>query len=507
MVEPVTTRRDFLSLLTSVAVLPVAAVSCGRGPAGLSVSPVKGPLHYASLADVAELIAARELRSIDLTQQLLDRIAAVDGRLQSYVTVMTDRAIASARRADAEIRAGRYRGPLHGVPIGVKDLCHTRGVRTMAGTKVLADFVPDFDATVVARLEAAGAIILGKLVLCEGAFGPYFPGLQVPANPWDASRWSGVSSSGSGVATAAGLCFASVATDTGGSIRYPAAANGCVGLKPTYGRVSRYGVFALAASMDHVGPMTRTVEDAAIVFEAMAGPDPYDPTSLPDPVPAVRADLGRGIAGLRVGFDRRYATDNVDPDVATAMDDVIAELTRLGATVVTVSMPDVSQVGRAWLDLCAVEALAAHAKTFPGRASEYGPGLRAVLESGQRVTPAALAAAAKVRSEVSASLERMLNTVDCVVCPSMANTARVKEADPYDEETEASWSQQVRNDVHTQPFNFSGSPTLSMPCGFSVDGLPLSVQFVGRRLSESVLCRVGHAYERATNWHVKHPAV
>jgi len=326
-------------------------------------------------------------------------------------------------------------------------------------------------------------------------------------NPWDATRWSGVSSSGSGVATAAGLCFGSVGTDTGGSIRYPSAANGCVGLKPTYGRVSRYGVFALAASMDHVGPMTRTVEDAAIMFEAMAGPDPEDPSSLPDPVPPVRAELGRGIAGLRIGFDRRYATDNVDADVARAMDDVLAELTRLGATVVAVTMPDVSKVGDAWIDLCVVEALAANAKTFPSRASEYGPGLRAALERGQRLTRESLAAAAKVRSEVSASVERMLNTVDCLVCPSMANSARVKEADPFDEETDESWSRQVRNDIHTQPFNFSGSPTLSVPCGFSADGLPLSVQFVGRRLSESVLCRIGHAYEQATHWHSKHPAI
>jgi amidase len=271
--------------------------------------------------------------------------------------------------------------------------------------------------------------------------------------------------------------------------------------------VSRHGVFALAASMDHVGPMTRTVEDAAIMFEAMAGADPHDPTSLPDPVPAVRAELGRGIAGLRLGFDRRYATDNVDPDVAKAMDDVLGELTRLGATVVTVEMPDVSQAGRAWLDLCAVEALAAHAQTFPGRASEYGPGLRAALESGRRLTAAALAAAAKVRADVAASLERMLSTVDCLVCPSMANSARVKEADPFDEETDESWSAQVRNDIHTQPFNFSGSPTLSVPCGFSADGLPLSVQLVGRRLSESVLCRIGHAYEQATPWHSKHPAI
>ncbi len=492
------TRRDLLSRLAGAAALPFASVSFARA---------QDSLHYSSLVDVAKLIAGRELQSMALTRRMLDRIAAVDGRLQSYVTVMADQAVASARRADAEIRAGRYRGPLHGVPIAVKDLCYTRGVRTMAGSRLLANFVPDFDATVVTRLETAGAVILGKLVLCEGAFGPYFPGLQVPVNPWDATRWSGVSSSGCGVATAAGLCFASVATDTGGSIRYPSATNGCVGLKPTYGRVSRYGVFGLAASMDHIGPMTRTVEDAAIMFEAMAGPDPHDSTSLPDAVPAVRAELRRGIAGLRVGFDCRYATENVDNDVAKAMDDVLAELTRQGATVVTVAMPDVSKVGSAWLELCCVEALAAHAKTFPDRAGEYGPGFRAALESGQRVTPAALATAVKLRSEISASLERMLSTVDCFVCPSMANSARVRESNPFDEETDESWSQQVRNDIHTQPFNFSGSPTLSVPCGFSADGLPLSVQFVGRRLSEAVLCRVGHAYEQATRWHLQHPVI
>ena len=422
MGKPGLTRRDLLARLAGAAALPVAAVSCGRGPAGSSVSQVKNRCTTRVWRTSAKLIAARELQSIDLTQQLLDRIAAVDGRLQSYVTVMTDQAIASARRADAEIRAGRYRGPLHGVPIAVKDLCYTRGVRTMAGTKVLADFVPDFDATVVARLEAAGAVILGKLVLCEGAFGPYFPGFQVPVNPWDATRWSGVSSSGSGVATAAGLCFASVGTDTGGSIRYPSAANGCVGLKPTYGRVSRYGVFALAASMDHVGPMTRTVEDAAIMFEAMAGPDPHDPTSLPDPVPAVRAELGRGIAGLRVGFDRRYATDNVDPDVAKAMDDVLAELTRLGATVVTVTMPDVSKVGSAWLDLVCGGGACRPCEDV----SEPGQRVRTGVSRCARVWSASHPCGAGRGRESSIRSLRvnraMLNTVDCLVCPSMANS-------------------------------------------------------------------------------------
>lgn len=252
--------------------------------------------HYASLSNIARLIEAREVSPVDVTRQLLDRIAALDGGLYSYVTVMPEHALASARRAEAEIRGGRYRGPLHGIPIGVKDLCFTRGVPTSAGTKVLSDFVPDFDATVVSRLEAAGAIILGKLTLCEGAWAPYHPDLDVPVNPWDATRWSGVSSSGSGVATTAGLCVASIGTDTGGSIRYPSAANGCVGLKPTYGRVSRYGVIPLAESLDHVGPMARTVEDAAIMYEAMAGFDADDPTSLADPVGPVRSELARGIA-------------------------------------------------------------------------------------------------------------------------------------------------------------------------------------------------------------------
>jgi amidase len=504
MKEPVVTRRDLLAGLAGVAALPAAATAYGRSAAA---SQITGPLHYASLADVAGLIAKQEIRSADLTRQILDRIATVDGHLQSYVTVTAEQALASARRADDEIRAGRYRGPLHGVPIGVKDLCYTRGVRTMAGTKVFADFVPDYDATVVARLEAAGAVILGKQVLCEGAYGPYFPGYRVPVNPWDATRWSGVSSSGSGVATAAGLCFASVGTDTGGSIRYPSAANGCVGLKPTYGRVSRYGVFALAPSMDHIGPMTRTVEDAAILFETMAGADPLDPTSLPDPVPAVRSGLRQGVAGLRIGFDRRYATANVDDDVAAAMDEVLATLTRLGASVVAVTMPDVSQVGNAWFELCFAEMLAVHATTFPSRAGDYGPGLRVVLESGQRQESAKFAAANRLRTEVSASIDSVLDTVDCLLCPSMSNSARAKETDPFDEDTVETWSALVRNDVHTQPFNFSGSPTLSVPCGFSADGLPLSVQFVGRRLSEAMLCRIGHVYEQATSWHLKHPVV
>lgn len=337
--------------------------------------------------------------------------------------------------------------------------------------------------------------------------GPYHPESKVPVNPWDPTRWSGVSSSGSGVATAAGLCFASIGTDTGGSIRYPSAVNGCVGLKPTYGRVSRYGVFPLAESLDHVGPIARTVEDTAILFEAMAGFDAKDPTSRPEPVQPVRVELRRGIAGLRLGFDRRYSTENVEPYLASAIEAVLDELTDLGAEVVEVAMPDVSTVAAAWWDLSTAEAAAFHAETYASRASDYGPGFRAVLDYGLGVSGVAYANAAKVRAEFTGRLAQILGEVDCIVCPSMSNAARLKLPDPYRPDSDSDWAQLVLNDVHTKPFNFSGSPTLSVPCGFSRDGLPFSVQFVGSSLSEATICRIGHAYEQATRWHTTHPSV
>ena len=235
---------------------------------------------------IGRLIASRAVSPVALTRHMLDRIRTVDATLKSYATVMEDQAMAAATAAERDINAGKYRGPLHGVPIAVKDLCYTRGVRTMGGTRVLRDFVPDQDGTVVAKLHAAGAILLGKLNLTEGAMGGYNPELRIPLNPWNQARWPGVSSSGSGVATAAGLCFAAIGTDTGGSIRFPSSANGLVGLKPTYGRVSRHGVLALSPSLDHVGPMARNVADVAILFDTIAGPDPLDATSLADSPPS-----------------------------------------------------------------------------------------------------------------------------------------------------------------------------------------------------------------------------
>ena len=314
------------------------------------------------------MIESKQISPVELTQMMLDRISAVDGRLKSYATVMADRARAAARRAEQELAAGSYRGPLHGIPpIAVKDLCYTKGVRTMGGLGVLADFVPDHDATVVSKLEEAGAIILGKLNLTEGAYLSYHPDFDIPVNPWGEELWAGVSSSGSGVATAAGLCFASLGTDTGGSIRFPAMANGIVGLKPTYGRVSRYGVLPLAESLDHVGPMARRTGDAAVVFEAIAGSDPHDSTSLPEPVPRMLAELERGVDDVRIGFDRKYSTEGVDSSLAASIQGALGQLERLGARIVDVTMPEPPGVLRTIIDS---EAHALHEAYYPSRADE-----------------------------------------------------------------------------------------------------------------------------------------
>src|SRR3984957_5581500 len=271
-------------------------------------------LHFLDLTEMSRRIHSREISPVEATKGLLARIERLDGQLRSYAYVMAEAALLHARAAEAEILRGEIRGPLHGVPIAVKDLCWTQGVPTAAGTTIYKDFRPTEDATVVRKLYAAGAIILGKLQLTEGAWAEHHPQIPPPVNPWNAAHWSGASSSGSGVATAAGLCYGSLGSDTGGSIRFPCAANGVTGIKPTWGRVSRYGVFELAATLDHIGPMTRSAADAAAMLAAIAGPDVNDPTALQAAGPNYMADLGGGLRGVRVGVDAAWisaATDAV----------------------------------------------------------------------------------------------------------------------------------------------------------------------------------------------------
>ena len=466
---------------------------------------------YLSLHETARRIAAREVSPVDLTREMLARIAAVDPVLKSYATVMADGAMADAQIAAREIAAGRYRGPLHGVPIGIKDLCWTKGVRTMGGLAVRRSFVPQEDATVVTRLRAAGAVVLGKLNLSEGAAAGYNPAMDVPLNPWNHDRWPGLSSSGSGVAVAAGLCFGAVGTDTGGSIRMPSSANGVVGLKPTYGRVSRYGVMAMADSLDHVGPLAREVTDAALMFDAMAGHDPRDPTSLDAPPANAAKALGGGVRGLRIGLDRDYAFRGIDAGEVRALEAALKVLESQGARIVEVRMPDVSDAPQYWSVICSHEMAAAHAATFPVRAAEYGPYLRAMLADGAAVTPEQLAAARRRQAALTAQMDELLASIDVLAGPTSDSPAwpitHALQVGPLPDYHRAWGAAQPRSAEFTMPMDLAGVPAICLPCGFSPEGLPYSLQFTGRRLSEAMLCRVAFAYEQATDWRRRHPPV
>ena len=462
------------------------------------------PLHFRTITDISAAIAAKQVSPVEITIAMLDRINELDAHLKSYATVMADAAMAAAEKAEQEIDAGVYRGPLQGVPIAVKDLCFTEGVRTMGAAKVLTDHVPEYDATVIAKLKAAGAVLLGKLNLTEGAMGGYNPAFDIPKNPWNPDRWTGSSSSGSGVATAAGLCFGSLGSDTGGSIRFPAAACGIVGLKPTWGRVSRYGVLALAVSMDHVGPMTRSVADAAVMLEVIAGPDPNDPTALPDPVPNMRAGIGQDLKAIRIGFDENYATNDIDPELADAVRAGVTVLADQGAEIVAVELPDVDPFVAAWPVLCATEAVTAHAAFYPSQRDAYGPWFRGWLDMGAKVTGAEYVSANKLRAACTGHLRTVFEGIDVLVCPSMSALPHAVTPEtlygPYE-------PRDPKFQRFTVPFDYNGAPTLSLPCGINSEGLPLSIQFVGKHLAEPLLCRVGDAYERATPWHDRHPDV
>ena len=463
------------------------------------------PLHFKTITEVAELIKAKHISPVEVTTAILDRIDQLDSRLKSYATVIADHAMGAARKAESEIIAGTYRGPLHGVPVAVKDLCFTEGVRTMGGTQALAEHVPDFDSTVVAKLESAGAVLLGKLNLTEGAMGGYNPRFQIPINPWNAERFAGASSSGSGVATAAGLCFGSLGSDTGGSIRFPAAHCGTVGLKPTWGRVSRYGVLALAESLDHVGPLTRSSTDAGIVLEAISGFDPEDPTSLPDPVPNMLEGIDKGVAGVRVGLDLQYATKGVDSELAEAVLAGVKVLEDLGTEIVEIQLPDIDPYVAAWPTLCSAEAVAAHEATYPSRRDDYGPWFLGWLDKGAKVTGAEYAKANNLRAACTGHFRRAFEGIDVLVCPSTS-------APPYPVTLEGLYGPmpESRDPIFqrfTAPFDYNGAPTLSVPCGFNSEGLPLSIQWIGKHLSEPLLCQIGHAYEGATEWHNRHPEI
>src|SRR5712671_5185403 len=448
---------------------------------------------FLSLHELSAQLRDRKLSSVEVTRCVLDRISQTNPKLRAYITVLEDSALGQASQADKEINAGRWRGPLHGVPIAVKDLCWTKGVPTTCASKVLRDWRPDSNATVVDRFEAAGAVLLGKLHLTEFAVIWYHPDFPAPLNPWDSSLWPGASSSGSGVAAAAGLCFAAIGTDTGGSIRFPSAANGVVGLKPTWGRVSRHGVFPLGESLDHIGPMTRSVADAALVLSVVAGRDELDDTSLDAPLDDYAAAIEAGANGIRVGVDENYIA-RASSDVATAVISAICDLERIGARILKVKLPDVEPCLSAWTTLCASEAAAGHAATYPSRATDYGPGFRSFLELGASIRGQDYANAHMVRERFANRFQSLFDQIDVLACPSMASRSVPANSFPADAGALSGPNPLLR---FTGPFNLSRNPTLSQPCSDSSDGPPISLQLVGRRLGEATLIQTGAAYEHA----------
>ena len=457
-------------------------------------------LAFATIAETAARYRSRALSPVEVTRALLDRIERLDPTLHAFVTVTAKRALAEARAAEAALARGEAASPLLGIPLAYKDIYATRGTRTTAGSARLADWVPEDDATCVARLQKAGGVMLGKLTTHEFAFGIQFPGhrFQPAKNPWNLAHMPGGSSSGSGAALAAGLVHGALGSDTGGSIRGPAAFCNIVGLKPTYGRVSRAGVITLSWTLDHTGPMARTVEDCALLLHALAGHDPADPASsraaVPDPLAALRS----GIRGLRVGVPRAYFFDGVDAEVEKALEQALATLRDLGATVTDVEIPSI-ETSWAFLAILMAEAFAYHERDLRTRPELYGDVLRERLLAGALILGSEYVQAQRLRSRLQAEMLDVLRRVDVLATPTTPKPAPT---------FAAVWDPSLGfPKSNMAPFNMSGLPALALPCGVSSEGLPLSLQIAGRPFDEATVLRVGHAYEQATEWHRRRPAV
>jgi aspartyl-tRNA(Asn)/glutamyl-tRNA(Gln) amidotransferase subunit A len=460
---------------------------------------VSAEVHYSTIRELGAHYRARRLSPVEVTRALLARIEKLDGGLHAFLTVTPERALADARAAEEAIARGDTR-PLLGVPVAHKDIYLTRGIRTTGGSALLADWVPDQDATCVTRWHEAGTVMLGKLITHEFAFGLQFPGHRFPhaRNPWNPAHIPGGSSSGSGAALAAGLVHGATGSDTGGSIRGPAAFCGIVGLKPTYGRCSRAGVLTLSWTLDHTGPMARTVEDCALLLQPLAGYDVADPASSRAPVEDYTAGLGRDIRGVRIGVPRNYFFDGVDPEVERAFETALGTLRGLGADVRDLRIPTLAAAPSFMLIMLS-EAWAYHERDLRAHPELYGEMLRERLMAGGLITSGEYVQAQRIRSEICREVAAALREVDVLATPTAS-----KPATPYAVATDPEFGFPRSN---MPPFNLTGLPALAVPCGFSASGLPLSLQLAGRAFEESLVLRVGHAYEQTTEWHTRRPRV
>ena len=455
------------------------------------------------LLEVSQLVKNGEISSTEVTRTILERIERLNPEYKIFNTVSGDLAMEQARAADTEIQSGKYRGPLHGLPVAVKDIIDTAGVRTTYGSGLFREHVPSADATVIQKFKAAGAVTIGKLATTEFALYGYADDFQVPLNPWSKNHWVGVSSSGSGACVAAGLAFASLGTDTGGSIRFPSAACGAVGLKPTFGRVSRKGVFPLADTLDHVGPMTRRAVDSAIVLQALEGQDSGDPFTKKFNASDYSKVTSERLGNITVGIDIALCTEGIDPEITHATLEARGILEGLGIKVVEVDASGLLEgLEHLWLILAA-EATHSHRHLYPERALDYGPVFRDLLEIGHGLSGPFIAEGNVRRYRAIAAAAALFETVDALLMPATSMTPiPVEEFPPQQVADVDSFPAMLRT---TGPFNFTGNPTLNLTAGFSKEELPLAIQFAGRHGEEETLFKLAHVFETEAGHYRKLP--
>ena len=457
---------------------------------------------------LADAYSRDQLSPVEVVRHALRRIAALDPALNSYLTVTADQALERARQAESEIRSGLIKGPLHGVPYAAKDLLDTKGIRTTVGSRILSDNVPEADAAVVERLSAAGAILLGKTGLHEWAYGitsnnPHFGPVR---NPWHTERIPGGSSGGSAAALASGLCSFSLGSDTGGSIRIPAALCGIAGLKPTFGRVSRRGAFPLGHTLDTLGPFGLTVQDTALAYQAIAGQDGADPTTVDKRVELPRFDAEPSLKGVTIGVPRGSYFERLDPAIDRTVQSALKVLTSLGAQLRQVAVPDAEPANSLHRLILLAEATSVHQRRLDERREDFGDDVRALLDQGRQVLAADYLNAQRQRRRFCREFAQTLEGVDALVMPAVPiPTARVGElqieVEGRPENVRLATTRNIR------ALNLTGLPVLSVPCGFHSDGLPVGIQIVGKAFDERRVLEIGHAYESATEWHLRIPPI
>ena len=492
-------RREFLK----AAAVGYAAAALGAREVAAQAPASADELAMLSLAAAGDLVRRKRVSPVDLTRACLGRVERLNPRLNAFITVTAEQALAAALAAEREILNGRWRGPLHGMPVALKDLFDTAGVRTTAASAVFADRVPSEDAEVVRRLHAAGAVILGKLNMHEFAYGDssaqshYGP----VRNPWDMSRVSGGSSGGSAAAVSARLCYAALGSDTGGSIRQPAAYCGIAGLKPTYGLVSTRGVVPLSWSLDHVGPMCRSVADVALTLQRLAGPDPLDANNLGVAPPDYAAALRRKVSSLRLGVPRAIFYDTLDPEIERAINAALDVLRRLTAGTRDVTLPPYQT-----LPMIGAEAYAFHVPYFTKTPELYQAMTRRRLEAGSKVSTTAYIEGRRELARLRRDIRAVFEDVDLLITPTTAVMPATVDAALNDPGTPPAGgvAPTLRN---TQPFDIYGIPAISIPCGFSSGGLPIGLSISGPALGEPTVLALAHAYEQATEWHGRVPPI